>query len=405
MWKLNLPALAVVGAFSTPSLALATTYVVDSGGGPGSNFLDLPPAIAFAAPGDVLLVRPGSYSGFTLDKPLAIIAQDGNVNVLGNVVVHNLAAGAVASLVALDLQASSLGISNCAGTVIGDSLIVPYSSSISGSADVRLRSISGSGTTFVAMLQVSASRVELVESTLRGSDAIDQICSFNPPDDGGTAVDVTSGEIHVARCNLAGGSGGDGFCADPGLCQNGGNGGDGLRLGTNARGLVTGVAAQVLAGGLGGQSCPFMEGIDGVGLELRTGAQARYSGATIAGIYNSGGTLQHAVPADPSMHVLEVPRPGGELTFRVNAPVGSRVTLGMGLRPIVHPIAGLQEDILVQTVESYDLGTVPSQGSVSYLFHIPASWSKGTTRVFQAVATMPSTSARGWSHSIPIVVR
>lgn len=393
----------LVGVLFAPSPAFATTYVVDASGGAGSNFLDIPPAIAFASPGDVLLVRPGSYSGFTLDKPLAIVGPSGGVTVHGSTVVQNLVAGSVASLVALNID--SLQIAHCDATVIGDNLSSTAALSISSSADVRLRSIGAFSSSTTGILQVASSRVELVESSLIGLDGTDQICSFTPPGDGGTAVNVTSGEIHVARCSLTGGSGGSGFCSDPGLCQNGGDGGDGLRLGTNARALVVGVAAQVLSGGLGGPSCPFMDGLPGAGLRLQTGAHARYSGATISGIHNNGGTLQVATPADPSMHVVEVPVPGGDLTFRVNAPVGSSVKLNMGRRPIVQPVGALQEDILVEAINTYDLGIVPSQGSVSYLFHIPAGWTEGTTRVFQAVATIPWSTEQRWTHSIPIVVR
>jgi hypothetical protein len=81
------------------------------------------------------------------------------------------------------------------------------------------------------------------------------------------------------------------------------------------------------------------------------------------------------------------------------------VKLDMGRIPIVRPVGGLREDVLVQTIKSYDLGIVPSQGSVSYLFHIPASWGEGATWVFQAVASMPSGSEQRRTHSIPIVVR
>lgn len=403
MTKWNSSALAVLGALLAPSFAFANTYIVDSSGGAGSNFLDIPPAIAFAAPGDVLLVRPGHYSGFTLNKALAIVGEGGGVVLNGGAIVQSIGAGQIASLVSLALPSnSSVQVLNCPGTVIGDSLTLPMSNSVSGSSDVRLRLVHpGNG---IAALHVTGSRVELVESSLHGPNGYDWFCG-DPVPTPVPAVDAASGVVHVARCNLTGGLGGDSNCDSPKKCQRAENGSDALRLGSTAVGLVTGVAAQVLIGGAGGTClCGNADGQPGYGLYLLGGAQARYSGATISSIHNGGGTLEMATPSDPSMKILEVPVQGGNLSFRVNAPVGSHVVLNMGRRPIVQHVTGLQEDVLVQTINSYDLGIVPAQGSVSLLFHIPIGWIPGTTRFFQAVATLPNLEQRR-THSIPIVVR
>lgn len=57
--------------------ASAATWIVDDDGGPGVDFTDIPPAIAAAATGDLILVRDGAYSGFYLDKSLTIAADTG----------------------------------------------------------------------------------------------------------------------------------------------------------------------------------------------------------------------------------------------------------------------------------------------------------------------------------------
>ena len=51
---LSLPALVM--------LVLPTIWIVDAANGPGTNFLDLPPAVAAAASGDTIIVRAGSYT-------------------------------------------------------------------------------------------------------------------------------------------------------------------------------------------------------------------------------------------------------------------------------------------------------------------------------------------------------
>ena len=130
----------------------------------------------------------------------------------------------------------------------------------------------------------------------------------------------------------------------------------------------------------------------------------RYSGATINSIQNNGGALELASPADPSMHILEAPVPGGNLTFRVNAPVGSSVKVILGRHPIVQDVPGLQEDVLTVTNRTFNLGIVPASGSVSFNYPISANWTKGFTVVFQGIATLPDTTERR-THSIPVVLR
>ncbi|MBM4060903.1 MAG: hypothetical protein FJ265_07375 [Planctomycetes bacterium] len=58
-----------------PVLA-AQTYIVDVNNGPGTNFVDLPTAVAAVPDGAVLLVRAGNYAGFTVaGKGLAILGD------------------------------------------------------------------------------------------------------------------------------------------------------------------------------------------------------------------------------------------------------------------------------------------------------------------------------------------
>ncbi|MBK8100360.1 MAG: hypothetical protein IPK26_24955 [Planctomycetes bacterium] len=50
-----------------------TTWIVDAASGPGTHYLDLPPAVASAAVGDLVLVRPGVYSAVTLTQGIRIL--------------------------------------------------------------------------------------------------------------------------------------------------------------------------------------------------------------------------------------------------------------------------------------------------------------------------------------------
>lgn len=65
-------------------LLLPTTWIVDSASGPGTNFTDLPPAIAAAQSGDTILVRAGSYSAFTVSGKALTIRGAGTVSTIIN---------------------------------------------------------------------------------------------------------------------------------------------------------------------------------------------------------------------------------------------------------------------------------------------------------------------------------
>jgi hypothetical protein len=58
-----------------PAVLAQQTFVVDQNG--GGQFTDIPPAIAAASPGDTILVRPGTYSIFALDKGCRVLGDPG----------------------------------------------------------------------------------------------------------------------------------------------------------------------------------------------------------------------------------------------------------------------------------------------------------------------------------------
>jgi hypothetical protein len=77
-------------------LPAQTTWIVDANNGPGTSFTDIPPAIAAATDGDTVLVRSGTYTGFSTGKALKVIGE-GSVGrpptVLPPVIITGLAQG------------------------------------------------------------------------------------------------------------------------------------------------------------------------------------------------------------------------------------------------------------------------------------------------------------------------
>jgi hypothetical protein len=101
--------------------AAAGVIVVDAAG--GGSFTDIGPAVASAADGDVLLVKGGVYTGFSVtDKALDVVADSGAaVLVHGWVRIQPLAATRTVTLTGLEIQAppafAALILTSCAGSV------------------------------------------------------------------------------------------------------------------------------------------------------------------------------------------------------------------------------------------------------------------------------------------------
>lgn len=141
---------------------LPTTWIVDAQLGPGAQFADLPAAVAAAVSGDTILVRAGTYTGFTLaGKALTIRGAGVGATFVGD------AAGA---------QPSSAGTANGLTVLSG------------------LR-VDGSNTG----LLVLSGQVVLLDCELHGGDL---------PFQGGTGLDVANGaHVTANRCALYGGVG------------------------------------------------------------------------------------------------------------------------------------------------------------------------------------------------------
>lgn len=90
------PLVAVL--LSTGALTAQTTWVVDALNRPGTHFLDVPPAVAQASPGDTIVVRyvdplTHPYTAPTIQKRLVLLGQGGRPGFLGDLTIQNLPLG------------------------------------------------------------------------------------------------------------------------------------------------------------------------------------------------------------------------------------------------------------------------------------------------------------------------
>ncbi|MCK6445501.1 MAG: hypothetical protein L6Q99_03840 [Planctomycetes bacterium] len=400
-----------VRAFVVVSLAsplCAAQWVVDASG--GGDFLDLPPAIAAAAPGDVLLVVPGEYTGFLLEKPLSIVGLDVGVRVAPLSSTHafqvaNVAAPGVVVLAGLTTNGALHGpvviaLEQSTATIVVDGLD-HYAGQpklgIVDCADVRIRN--------ALLYEVTAisSRLELCDSVAYGFRGVDG-AEWIPDGGPGTpaafgSVGFVDADLHVYRSSLYGGDGGHAYSE----FAVGGRGGAGVEIAAHTRLLLAGRPEDLITGGLGGWPT-YADGAGVSGELTMSSGFARVSGVTVSSYWNVM-SVEFPVPADPVLFVLGASQPGQTTTFRVRAAPGATVDLLLGRNPTVVPHPPLlAEDLLVVKNRTFHLGTVGPSGVVGFNFPVPALLPQGFTFFAQAKVTFSASDVR-YTNSVPLVLR
>src|SRR5262249_11991463 len=100
------------------------SFVVDAANGPGTNFTDLPQALAQAQHGDVYIVRPGFYSPCSTDKGVSLLGLGATISgsTAPALVVQNLPAGRTFAMRAFAVNTvgatSAIALHSNAGKVI-----------------------------------------------------------------------------------------------------------------------------------------------------------------------------------------------------------------------------------------------------------------------------------------------
>lgn len=418
---------ALLSVLLTTLPASAGTWIVDDDGGPGVDFTQIQPAVDAAAAGDSIQVLPGTYAGFTLNKPLVLFGGGSGLRtVVDQVVVRDIPLGTIAALADLDLSTTwgqtgwtnkpLLHVDDCAGTVVLDALQIGlHFVRVESSKDVRLSNtqVDALAPHFYGLpaLALNESRVEVVGCSLRGGPGGDcNQCEVGG--DGGDAIYLSTlaatSEVHAYRSILRGGDGGDAIVPFLGGSGYGGDGGHGIDGGGGPV-LVAGQIEHSATGGLGGSvfggSGFGSAGSKGCGVASSSVHGSRVSGATVvqAGAWCSD-AMQFPVPEDPTLHTLGVPTPGSVIAYRVTVAPGTLVDLNLGRLPALVLVSGLSEDILIQSLRTFALGAVDGSGSIGMNFTVPSVLKPGSIFFAQARVTLPGGETR-YSNSVPLVVR
>ena len=321
-----------------------SVLVVDGSSGPGSDFDNVTDAIAAAVPGEIVLVRPGTYNEPTLflNKPLSLIADGGTVTLGGELVVSGVGVGEQTLVHGLILdvqtgtQAAALTITGCLGRVTvqdctvlgtelaganpGDAMSVESSAAVALTRlTLRTRAVGTQSDPARPALSILDSTVALHACDLEGSvGAAGSGDAGVPGRSGGAALrasGVSPSNVLVASSTLAGGSGGAGGVGpiSPLACSNGGSGGEAIQVDA-ALGVVTTLDSTIL-GGAGGSS-PSTSCADGMG---------GVPSVVIAG------SLDLAGPSGRTIFVTPIAREGEQLTLTLKGLPGEFVVLAYSL--------------------------------------------------------------------------
>lgn len=194
------PLAALLATIALLESGFANVIVVSPAGG---NFTQIQAAVTAAADGDTILVKAGSYSGFTVtNKALDIVAEVGaTVSVAGQVRVKQLGATRTLTLTGLRIHATTnapaLLLENDAGSVRAQSCV------IDGLDGALCQNFSHGA---IAATITSCPDVALCSCTVNGGDGGDY-GGYGYGGDGGKGLVATGSRVALYDCTVRGGRG------------------------------------------------------------------------------------------------------------------------------------------------------------------------------------------------------
>jgi hypothetical protein len=371
--------LALLAALVAPS----TTWTVDDDG--PADFAQISEAVAQVRAGDVLLVEPGEYVPFILDKRVAILGEPGGPR--PHVFGVTRVIGASFTLAGLDLEA--LRVDGAAGRGRID--------------DCRVGSVGDAGQDWAVVLDGCA-QVVVSRTNVKGSDAYSQAHI----EAGGSALKIVTSNVMLVDCMLTGAQG----LTSEGFSPYGGQGGIGLSIELSSQVVAVGSTIQ---GGLEGfATCVFCEchdGPAGSAVELVSsslvvrgssgdkviagsadplcppilpgfafdalGSVVVASGAAIVG--NSNWNASQYITPSPAQPFLEIEGPdsaGAHKTIQLHGPAGASCLLVASFAPAYAPLSQFDDELWVGLADFFVLVPLVTLGQEQPLtlgLDVPAS--------------------------------
>jgi hypothetical protein len=276
--------------------ALPTIWIVDASNGPGTNFTDLPAAVAAASSGDTIIVRPGNYAAFNVTgKALTIRGAGAATTIVSNPppagsTAHSTISGVPAGAI---FYVSGIAFSPAAPipVSVNPGLTIDGATSEVVVSDSVIAGVNFLGTGTPGLVVSGGAVAHVTRCTCTGTSGLGG--------SGGSAALVYAGSRLAADdCLFMGGSAGSFFLATggAGVAVNGGlatlsrssafgghcqvNGGEGVAVLNGGFARIAGIAANTFQGGQG--------------LTLITHGQAIFADAASSAIVHGAVTLLSA---------------------------------------------------------------------------------------------------------------
>lgn len=376
--KRQLLAIACGALFTLAGPVRAGVIVVDAAG--GGAFTLIQPAVNAAADGDTILVKPGSYFGFTIDGKELTVIGDGdpalNPGECGRVWIKNIADGKTVTLARLLVSSGSnpeaLKLNDCVGAVRfvqcdftgGLAGVLTNTNDVAFAACTLLAGNGASGHT--CLNDIVTPGLPCVSGS--GNDSLAMYdCSVtggkggNGGDTsgiGGLGLDVP-GFVFASRSNIHGGKGGNVDCFYG--CPS--NGGASFRIPTGSTGWVL---DNMVGGGLGG---------------IATGNQNPSCPPTQPGAsYPVGSPFTFSVPSI-GFSIPSIAREGTYVTVKFTGPPGAHVFLNDEPRTMFVAVPSWRGVLLSPFPErnasgpgatrSRRWGVIPASGELTQVYKVP----------------------------------
>jgi hypothetical protein len=385
-------------ALSTLALSAAaqSVWVVDDTPGVGVDFASIQTAVDAAADGDVLLVRAGTYSAFTIFAKSLVVSAElaAQVKVQGGIGVRGLLPTQSVVLRGLDVvnpheegatlknDAGPVWIEDCTlvggvgdnsldGLFAGEPLHSFPAALVEGCDEVvfaRCELRGGHGLTLWDEeyqydagddghgLSLDGGRVSLFACQLVGGEGGDvQDTTTDTGGLGGDAARVASGSLFASGAHFAGGDGGWGD-SDLWGCGGGGSGGDGVQLsfGGSPELRHQDCSFDPGTGGIGGPGCSA--GPDGLDVRVVAGTAVALSGAA------------------RGLSVSSPHREGESATFAFEGVAGDAVVAAVSAAQGHLPLDAFAGTLVLDPAFLvYPMGTVPAGGVLSVPVAIPGA--------------------------------
>ncbi len=274
----------------------ADVLVVDASGGAAGSYADISLALADASDGDILLVVPGQYPAFTVEKAVSIVTDAGGFTRIDGAVLvrdlppggHVVLSGMRPAIVGGAAATFRMTVDPGAGSVLLRDVVLRTNDSSFPALRIR----TGNSVSLVDCVAVSptpqgggnptisasASTLFLHGSVVRGGPG--KSATFPTPGGnfgfpGAAGLSAFDCEVYVDDSTILGGDGGS---ASIGNCHLDGNGGHAI--------VATGASARVvhrestIVGGAGADSGPCPAAPDGLPIVMDLGTQTPVSGPT-----------------------------------------------------------------------------------------------------------------------------